>query len=83
MIATSGLSSMTGARSGLLRRLPAPRVLPGRGLDFLDPWGNHIQVVEYRDVQFSKVGGVLRLLGVNSAKTEEALHEIREKGLAP
>ena len=23
-------------------------ILPGRGLDFIDPWGNHIQVVEYR-----------------------------------
>lgn len=58
-------------------------ILPGRGLDFLDPWGNHIQVVEYRAVQFSKTDGVLRRLDVDPAKTEEALREIREKGLAP
>jgi catechol 2,3-dioxygenase-like lactoylglutathione lyase family enzyme len=58
-------------------------ILPGHGLDFLDPWGNHIQVVEYRDVQFSKTDGVLRHLEVDPAKTDEALHEIREKGLAP
>ena len=57
-------------------------ILPGRGLDFLDPWGNHIQVVEYRDVQFSKTEGVLRHLEVDPAKTDEALDEIRKKGLA-
>ena len=43
-------------------------ILPGRSLDFLDPWGNHIQVVEYRDVQFSKTEGVLRHLEVDPAK---------------
>ena len=57
-------------------------ILPGRSLDFLDPWGNHIQVVEYRDVQFSKTDGVLRHLEVDPTKTDEALHEIRKKGLA-
>jgi catechol 2,3-dioxygenase-like lactoylglutathione lyase family enzyme len=57
-------------------------LLPGRGLDFLDPWGNHIQVVEYRDVQFSKTAGVLRQLAVDPAKTDEALQEAREKGMA-
>src|SRR6266511_3576095 len=29
-------------------------VLPGRGLDFRDPWGNHVQVIDYRDIQFTK-----------------------------
>ena len=32
-------------------------IVPSRGLDFRDPWGNHIQVVEYGDVQFSKTPG--------------------------
>jgi catechol 2,3-dioxygenase-like lactoylglutathione lyase family enzyme len=54
---------------------------PGDGLDFLDLWGNHIQVVEYRDVQFSKTDGVLRHLEVDPAKTDEALLEIRKKGM--
>src|SRR5688500_14879606 len=29
-------------------------ILPGRGLDFRDPWGNHVQVVAYADIQFTK-----------------------------
>ena len=59
-------------------------ILPGRGLDFRDPWGNRIQVVDYRDVQFTKTDGVLRGMGVEGLeKSERALEELREKGLAP
>ena len=29
-------------------------ILPGRGLDFLDPWGNLVQIVQYDEVQFTK-----------------------------
>ena len=58
-------------------------VLPSRGLDFRDPWGNHVQVVEYGDIQFSKTSAVLRGMGMPSlGKTPEALAELREKGLA-
>jgi hypothetical protein len=58
-------------------------ILPGRGLDFRDPWGNRIQVVDYRDVQFTKTDGVLRGMGVaRLEKSERALAELREKGLA-
>jgi len=58
-------------------------ILPGRGLDFRDPWGNRIQVVDYRDVQFSKTESVLRGLGLEGLeKSERALAELREKGLA-
>ena len=39
-------------------------ILPGRGLDFRDPWGNHVQVVEYVDVQYSKTPEVLRGMGL-------------------
>jgi catechol 2,3-dioxygenase-like lactoylglutathione lyase family enzyme len=57
-------------------------VLPGRGLDFRDPWGNHIQVVEYGDVQFTKTPGVLRAMGLDGLeKSPEALRELREKGV--
>ena len=57
-------------------------VQPGRGLDFLDPWGNHVQVVDYRDVQFSKAPEVLRGIGLDGlGKSEQALAELREKGL--
>jgi catechol 2,3-dioxygenase-like lactoylglutathione lyase family enzyme len=58
-------------------------LLPSRGLDFRDPWGNHIQVVEYGGIQFSKTAGVMRGLGLGSlAKTPEAEQELRDKGLA-
>lgn len=60
------------------------RVLPGRGLDFLDPWGNHFQVVAYEDIQFTKTPEVLRNLGAEGlAKTESALAELRAKGIDP
>jgi catechol 2,3-dioxygenase-like lactoylglutathione lyase family enzyme len=57
-------------------------ILPGRGLDFRDPWGNHVQVVEYADVQFSKTPEVLRGMGLELPKSDRALAELREKRLA-
>jgi len=57
-------------------------ILPGRGLDFRDPWGNRIQIVEYGDIQFTKAPEVLRGMGLEGLeKTESALRELREKGL--
>lgn len=65
-----------------LDRLGA-EIVPSRGLDFRDPWGNHIQVVEYADVQFAKTRRVLEGMGMPSlGKTPEAIAELREKGLA-
>ncbi len=59
-------------------------ILPGRGLDFLDPWGNRWQVVEYSEVQFTKAPHVLEGMGLGHLKkTENALEELRKKGLAP
>jgi catechol 2,3-dioxygenase-like lactoylglutathione lyase family enzyme len=59
-------------------------ILPGRGLDFLDPWGNRWQVVEYSEVQFTKAPHILRGMGFGHLrKTEKALDELRKKGLAP
>jgi catechol 2,3-dioxygenase-like lactoylglutathione lyase family enzyme len=51
-------------------------------LSFRDPWGNHVQVVDYRDIQFSKTPAVLRGMGLELEKSEHALAELREKGLA-
>jgi lactoylglutathione lyase len=54
----------------------------GRGLDFRDPWGNLIQVVDYRDVQFTKTDDILRGMGLNGLeKSESALAELQQKGL--
>lgn len=51
-------------------------------LDFLDPWGNQVQVVDYRDIQFTKAPGVLRALGLDGlGKSEAARGELRERGL--
>ena len=57
-------------------------VLPSRGLDFRDPWGNHVQVVQYSGVQFSKTPGVLAGMGLDGLeKSPAAQKELREKGL--
>ena len=52
------------------------------GNSFLDPWRNQIQVVAYADVQFAKTPEVLRGMGLELEKSERALAELREKGLA-
>ena len=57
-------------------------ILRGRGLDFVDPWGNHLQVVAYGDIQFSKTPEVMRGMGLDLPKSELALAELRESGLA-
>ena len=56
----------------------------GSGLDFLDPWGNHIQVVEYASIQFTKAEHVLRGMGLPGLeKTPDAIRELEQKGMAP
>jgi catechol 2,3-dioxygenase-like lactoylglutathione lyase family enzyme len=55
----------------------------GPFLDFLDPWGNRIEVVAYADIQFTKAPHVLRGMGLDLSKSERALAELRQKGLAP
>jgi catechol 2,3-dioxygenase-like lactoylglutathione lyase family enzyme len=58
-------------------------IRPGRGLDFADPWGNLVQVVDYRDIQFTKTGAVLGAMDIEIEKSESALAELREKGIEP
>jgi catechol-2,3-dioxygenase len=58
--------------------------LPGDFLDFRDPWGNRIEIVGYDNIQFSKAPYVLRGMGLEHlAKTDKALEELAEKGMAP
>ena len=58
-------------------------ILPGRGLDFLDPWGNRIEIVDYRDIQFERAPGVKRKLGIEELeKSDSAQAEIRDRGLS-
>lgn len=57
-------------------------ILPGRGLNFRDPWGNRVEVVQYDEVQFSKTDGVLRGMRLDGlGKTGAAEKELRDKGL--
>jgi lactoylglutathione lyase len=57
-------------------------VRPSGSVDFRDPWGNHIQVVDYREIQFTKAETVLRGMGLEGLeKTDDALAELRAKGL--
>mgnify|MGYP000141380163 CR=1 FL=1 len=56
-------------------------VSPPPSLDFRDPWGNLVQVVAYRDVQFTKAPAVARALGLDEAKSESALAELQAKGI--
>jgi catechol 2,3-dioxygenase-like lactoylglutathione lyase family enzyme len=58
------------------------KISGGRGLNFRDPWGNLVQVVDYGDVQFTKAPGVLRGMGLEDLeKRPGALRELSEKGL--
>ena len=60
------------------------RFLDSRFLDFLDPWGNRVEITTYANIQFTKADHVLRGMGLGHLKkTEEALAELRAKGMAP
>lgn len=50
-------------------------------IEFYDPWGNHIQIIEYRDILFSKTQGVLRAMGIALSKSQKALDELAKKGM--
>ena len=53
-------------------------------LDVRDPWGNLLQVVDYREIQFTKAPAILEAMGHGGLeKTEAALAELRDRGLSP
>ena len=56
--------------------------LPGRFLDFRDPWGNRVEIVGYDNIQFTKAAGVLRGMGLaHLTKNENAKKELSQKGM--
>jgi catechol 2,3-dioxygenase-like lactoylglutathione lyase family enzyme len=59
------------------------RMVDGPFLDFLDPWGNRIEVVAYSDIQFSKTAHVLRGMQLDLRKSDKALKQLTDKGMAP
>jgi len=59
-------------------------IVPGPFLDFLDPWGNRVEIVGYENVQFTKAPNVLRGMGLpHLSKNDAAIKELADKGMAP
>lgn len=55
-----------------------------RFLDFLDPWGNRVEITTYENIQFTKADHVLQGMGLGHLKkTDNALSELGAKGMAP
>jgi lactoylglutathione lyase len=58
------------------------KLLPGRGVEFRDPWGNRIQIVEYGNIQFTKHPAVLSGMGCSDLrKSADAIDELSRKGM--
>ena len=72
-------------RSSVRARVEAAggKLLPGPFLDFLDPWGNRLEIIEYSNIQFTKAPNVQRGMGLNLAKNDNAKKELAEKGMMP
>ena len=59
-------------------------LLSGKFLDFIDPWGNRIEITTYQNIQFTKADHVLKGMGLGDIKkTDHALDELRKKDMAP
>jgi catechol 2,3-dioxygenase-like lactoylglutathione lyase family enzyme len=71
------------ARVRELAQAAGARMVDGPFLDFLDPWGNRIEVIAYGDIQFSKAPHVLRGMDLDGTKSEKALQQLADKGMAP
>jgi lactoylglutathione lyase len=66
-----------------LAKAACARFVDGPFLDFLDPWGNRLEIIEYSNIQYSKAPGVMRGMGLDLAKNEKAKKELADKGMAP
>ena len=59
-------------------------LLPGPFKDFLDPWGNRIEIIDYAGIQFTKAAHVLKGMGLGGLqKNQEAIDQLTDKGMAP
>ncbi len=59
-------------------------ILPGRFLDFYDPWGNRVEITTYENIQFTKADHVLRGMGLDHLrKSDAAKKELAEKNMVP
>ena len=72
---------MTKTPSAARWRRRAWNTLPGQFLDFLDPWGNRVEIVSYENVQFTKAPNVLRGMGLSHLpKNEKAIEGAFRQG---
>jgi catechol 2,3-dioxygenase-like lactoylglutathione lyase family enzyme len=65
-----------------LAKAAGARMVEGPFLDFLDPWGNRLEIIEYSNIQFTKAPHVLRGMGLVLDKNEKARRELADKGMA-
>jgi catechol 2,3-dioxygenase-like lactoylglutathione lyase family enzyme len=66
-----------------LAKAAGARFVEGPFLDFLDPWGNRLEIIEYSNIQYSKTPGVMRGMGLALDKNDKAKKELADKGMAP
>ena len=67
------------------KALEAAGVTPlgGQFVDFLDPWGNRVEIVGYDNIQYTKAPNVLRGMGLTHlTKNESARKQLAQKGMA-
>src|SRR5260221_293833 len=57
------------------------KLLPGPFLDFVDPWGNRVEVVDYADIQFTKAPHILRGMGRTLEKNAKARRALAGRGM--
>jgi catechol 2,3-dioxygenase-like lactoylglutathione lyase family enzyme len=65
-----------------LAKAAGARMVEGPFLDFLDPWGNRLEIIEYANIQFTKAPNVQKGMGLALGKNEKAQRELAEKGMA-
>lgn len=57
-------------------------LLPGKFLDFYDPWGNRVEIVSYQNIRFTKTDNVLRGMGMSDpGKNAQARKELAEANM--
>jgi catechol 2,3-dioxygenase-like lactoylglutathione lyase family enzyme len=64
-----------------LAKAAGARMVEGQFLDFLDPWGNRLEIIEYANIQFTKAPHVLRGMGLALDKNDKAKRELAGKGM--
>jgi catechol 2,3-dioxygenase-like lactoylglutathione lyase family enzyme len=65
-----------------LAKAAGAKMVEGPFLDFLDPWGNRLEIIEYANIQFTKAPNVLQGMGLALSKNDKARQELAEKGMA-